>query len=259
MEIITRDEAKARGLKRYFTGKPCKHGHVALRFTSGGNCARCQEKAYWGDQTPPQKQETPPHLVQFLLSREDARAQGSSTYFEGQKCLNGHIALRYTVNSECVVCNRYKQRKTKICCRHKLGCAKERKRAQDRYYAKINADKARARAKKYAQDNKEHVSAYQAAYHSARRVLARNAQPPWANVSDLRNIYKKLKKINLEAGRNSYHVDHYYPLQGKTVCGLHVPWNLQIITAAENVAKGNKMPEEFYGPNHPPPTGENQW
>ena len=29
--LITRADAKALGLKRYFTGKPCKHGHVAER------------------------------------------------------------------------------------------------------------------------------------------------------------------------------------------------------------------------------------
>jgi hypothetical protein len=39
--IITRAEAKARGLKRYFTGKPCgSRGHVAERYISGA-CVTC--------------------------------------------------------------------------------------------------------------------------------------------------------------------------------------------------------------------------
>lgn len=41
MEITTRKEAKARGLKRYFTGKPCKHGHIAEREGIAGNCIPC--------------------------------------------------------------------------------------------------------------------------------------------------------------------------------------------------------------------------
>ena len=40
-EIISRSEAKARGLKTYFTGKPCKHGHIATRLVSSGTCREC--------------------------------------------------------------------------------------------------------------------------------------------------------------------------------------------------------------------------
>jgi len=42
-QIITRKEARAKGLKRYFTGKPCKHGHVAERFVSGP-CVECAQE-----------------------------------------------------------------------------------------------------------------------------------------------------------------------------------------------------------------------
>src|SRR5690606_21672555 len=41
MEIISRAEAKAKGLKFYFTGKPCKHGHVSERQLSNGCCTAC--------------------------------------------------------------------------------------------------------------------------------------------------------------------------------------------------------------------------
>jgi hypothetical protein len=39
--IIGRDEARALGLKRFFTGKPCKHGHVAERGVSNPGCMEC--------------------------------------------------------------------------------------------------------------------------------------------------------------------------------------------------------------------------
>jgi hypothetical protein len=39
--IISRDEARALGLKRFFTGKPCKHGHVAERRVSTYACVEC--------------------------------------------------------------------------------------------------------------------------------------------------------------------------------------------------------------------------
>jgi hypothetical protein len=41
MKIVTRAEAKAQGLKRYFTGKPCVHGHIEQRHTKGGGCMGC--------------------------------------------------------------------------------------------------------------------------------------------------------------------------------------------------------------------------
>jgi hypothetical protein len=42
MQIISRAEAKAKGLKRYFTGKPCKHGHVAERVVFNATCVDCE-------------------------------------------------------------------------------------------------------------------------------------------------------------------------------------------------------------------------
>jgi hypothetical protein len=47
-DIIGRDEARALGLKRYFTGKPCKHGHIAERY-AGGPCVKCirEQRREW--------------------------------------------------------------------------------------------------------------------------------------------------------------------------------------------------------------------
>jgi hypothetical protein len=41
MEIISQSEALAAGLKRYFTGKPCKYKHVAEHYVKGGACVEC--------------------------------------------------------------------------------------------------------------------------------------------------------------------------------------------------------------------------
>lgn len=41
MTPISRQEALAAGLKRYFTGKPCKSGHISERFVSTRGCVQC--------------------------------------------------------------------------------------------------------------------------------------------------------------------------------------------------------------------------
>lgn len=42
MDIISRAEARSAGLKRYFTGRPCKYGHVAERHAAGAHCVECE-------------------------------------------------------------------------------------------------------------------------------------------------------------------------------------------------------------------------
>jgi hypothetical protein len=41
MDIITKEEAVQAGLPRYFTGKPCKHGHFSERWTHRSECMEC--------------------------------------------------------------------------------------------------------------------------------------------------------------------------------------------------------------------------
>jgi hypothetical protein len=48
-ELISRAEAKARGLTQYFTGKPCGRGHVSARSVSGQCCLECKRTIYAAD------------------------------------------------------------------------------------------------------------------------------------------------------------------------------------------------------------------
>ncbi|MEJ0006233.1 MAG: hypothetical protein WDM77_07565, partial [Steroidobacteraceae bacterium] len=54
MDIVSRKDARARGLKRYFTGVPCLHGHIAERFVSRMTCVTCNSaySAAWQKANP---------------------------------------------------------------------------------------------------------------------------------------------------------------------------------------------------------------
>lgn len=71
--------------------------------------------------------------------------------------------------------------------------------------------------------------------------------PPWLSKTDLakiRCVYKAANRISEKTGIQ-HHVDHIVPLQGAEVSGLHVPWNLQVIPAKENLSKGNRFDEDM--------------
>lgn len=70
---------------------------------------------------------------------------------------------------------------------------------------------------------------------SAWYALAKQGRiPKWLAFEDVLPIYALANRFDLT-------VDHIVPLNGKTVCGLHVPWNLQLLTASENARKGNRL------------------
>lgn len=54
LTIISWTAAKAAGLKQYFTGYPCKHGHVAVRDVSDRSCYACKliKAAKWKHLNP---------------------------------------------------------------------------------------------------------------------------------------------------------------------------------------------------------------
>jgi hypothetical protein len=73
-----------------------------------------------------------------------------------------------------------------------------------------------------------------------RRACKVSATPAWADLDAIKCIYKRSRQISIETGI-LHHVDHIVPLQGETVNGLHVEYNLQIIPAKQNLSKANKL------------------
>ena len=84
------------------------------------------------------------------------------------------------------------------------------------------------------------------AINAKRWAIKLQATPKWLTEDD----YKWIRWYYIQAKRLTQHtgilheVDHIHPLQGKNICGLHHPLNLQILTASENRKKGNRLGKE---------------
>ncbi len=78
---------------------------------------------------------------------------------------------------------------------------------------------------------------------SVRKRRHREATPTWLTKEErlqMRELYVQARKLTSVTGER-YVVDHIVPLRGESVCGLHVPWNLRVITQDENLQKSNKL------------------
>lgn len=111
---------------------------------------------------------------------------------------------------------------------------KERVLANAKKYYQENKDQMAAKAKDYRQTNKPLFSALRA----KRRAAKLKATPEWADLEQITEFYEVTLAFKLYTGKE-YHVDHIVPLQSKLVCGLHVPANLQVLEAKDNLSKKN--------------------
>ena len=102
-----------------------------------------------------------------------------------------------------------------------------------------NATKSTTYTLKWAKANPAKI----AAASSRRRSHLKQRMPRWlteTHLIDIQGFYDRASKLS-RISTDKFHVDHIVPLQGKDVCGLHVPWNLQVILGRENSSKGNRM------------------
>lgn len=132
---------------------------------------------------------------------------------------------------------------------------RERALANDRAKRERNPEGYAAMQRDYAIRNAEKISQYKKEWrtknkHLVNKVAARrqankmSATPAWLSAihhAQIDEMYDIAIALTTQTGIK-HHVDHIHPLRGKNFRGLHVPWNLQVLTARENMEKNDRPP-----------------
>ena len=187
-----------------------------------------------------------PSFDKCYSKRKEAKAAGEAYYYTGKPCIRGHIDLRET-KGQCVVCRKEDWQRDNE--KRKLKPKTEASKAAGRRYYLRNMELVKARAQARPTEEKQrhrnnHKKAnpevYKVLVNSRRRRL-KDATPACQTIEDrkkIREIYATALRMKELTGIK-YEVDHQIPIVSDTVCGLHVPWNLEILTETDNLKKSN--------------------
>lgn len=282
---MTRKEAVKAGLNIFQNAKPCPKGHLDGRYVLSYGCVTCQREI------PDKREMTPAELNRHLslkqksqskersrvtalmtslgldlpLSRQEAKDAGSAYYFNGKPCPQFHIVKRLADGGQCSECHmatrRANMRKARL---NRPDEIKARKKAE---YSR-NKVKRAIRVKAYSLANRSKLRDQSADYRkrkpevhraigSARRARRRGATPPWVTEAmklEMKSIHQLAVSMTKEIGQR-VDVDHIVPLDGKIVCGLHVPWNLRPLLHSENASRTKMFTEPDLGLAMPLPLG----
>lgn len=166
------------------------------------------------------------NLCEYYASRSSCRECYKSRVFQNRKN-NPEINLRYRQKNLEKIRHNDKMRSRE----YRLENSETVKRSRDLWIAS-NIELNIRLKKVWRQENKSKINQLA----SKRRAYKAKALPKWLTKSqkaEIQRIYDECP-----AG---YHVDHIIPLKGRNCCGLHVPWNLQYLTAEDNLKKSNKV------------------
>jgi len=205
LTVITKQEAIEQGLKHYFTGKPCKFGHIEKRNVANNSCRNCSSIKHkiWADAN---KEKLYVYNQQWFEANKEITAERNKNWYSDVNNL-----------------------------------AKKAKKMRDYYSNNQDTVKENVKLRRINNPHIERVSS------ANKRATKLQRTPCWLSKNDadkIKDIYKLASVKSKETGV-LWHVDHIIPLRGKNVSGLHVPHNLRVVPASENLRKSNKWDESI--------------
>lgn len=249
LHIVSREQAKSSGLKRYFLGEPCVRGQLAQRMVSTGACLCVECKAFYAanakavrlanpeadsERRRKARQAKPEQYRQrqrekYARTREKVLQKAKERYWADPAAASAKSKKHWAENRDEIGAKRRAQYAAD-------GHAQRQSAIQ--YYA---GNKARIaeRRKSYYEANRDLFRAHGSKY----RAVRRERMPCWFGELDefvARECFSLADDREAATGIE-WHVDHVIPLRARKASGLHCAANLQVIPEVLNLTKHNRM------------------
>jgi len=241
----TRAEAKKRGDKDYYTGKPCKNGHDAVRSVSEKKCYECKREGgrrrykanperanensrRWREANPERTRENNRRWRE--ANPERARELPRQWRVANSEHLREKARQRYWANPE--------KHREKV--RQRQQDNPEQKRKSVRCWQEANRERTRKNARRWGKANPERRRAIK---HTRRSRKNGNGEPiTTAEHREWEAAQPKVCEYCNADCSDEYHVDHIQPLSKG---GPHQVHNLAIACPSCNCRKSDRDPDEF--------------
>ena len=211
--IITIETARANGLKRYFTGIPCKNGHISERQTKGSVCIACFNKIQNKCAEKRRRKAGAKPMGIKTKARALAIKNGETRFWSEKPCPHEHIGWRSTKSYNCLECKRL-----------------SRLVPEDKKIKRRTPEEAKQLRKEY---EKEKLS---------RRRAKKNGRHTMAQIREMHKKQEYKCKNCLTCINDYYERDHIMPI---ALGGSDNIDNIQLLCKPCNNRKGAMHPDEW--------------
>jgi 5-methylcytosine-specific restriction endonuclease McrA len=228
MKLISRDEALSKGLKRFYTGVPCKHNHVCERKVNRSTCVECERI---------QKNN-------YKANNKEAHKALKKRHYEKHKDKIQTKIREYAVINEDAIkeyqANYYIENKDTI-----LAGAKKRSieksdeiKEYKLRYCKENKEKLREDHRAYRQtENGKLVKRISSQKRYALKKSTEDGSVTKEAITNMMESQEYKCVLCSTSIKDKYHVDHIKPLAKE---GEHTISNIQLLCPHCNISKSDK-------------------
>lgn len=248
LHIISRNKAKELGMSRYFTGKPCKHGHISERMVTNHGCAECSRLAC-SDYSKKYREKERKRNKEYRNKNPDKASRWSRA--------------SYHRNREDILERNKEWREDN----------KEKKKDTDTKYYRKNRDKVLLTNRRWKENNRDRYNRYfrdrrknpqikltercREMIHRTLNLIGKNKDESTFQLlgytaEELKNHLESLFIDGMSwENFGEWHIDHIYPINRFINEGITDPAvinslsNLRPMWAEDNIAKGNLLFEEW--------------